>query len=115
MRALRHTLLLAGFCSLLALSAQASGNDLAMSHETVSHETVQAVPAEVVALADRAAACQHWSSTEITDESDDMLVEGELRSLKCSALPSDLTALQQKYADSEPAQKAIQAVRAQGF
>jgi hypothetical protein len=115
MRALRHTLLLAGFCCLLALSAQASGNDLAMSHEAVSHETVQGVPAEVATLADRAAACRHWSNTEITDQSDDALVEGELTHLKCSALPNDLAALQRKYADSEPAQKAIQAVRAQGF
>jgi hypothetical protein len=110
MKVLRHPLLVVGFCCLLALSAQAAGNDLAMSHETVRE-----VPAEVAAFADRAAACRHWSNTEITDQSDDMLVENELRSLKCSALSNDLTALQQKYADSEPAQKAIQAVRAQGF
>jgi hypothetical protein len=110
MRVLRHPLLLAGFCCLLALSAQASGNDLAMSHETV-----QTVPAEITALADRATACRRWSNTEITDQSDDALVEGELTHLKCSALPNDLAALQHKYAGSESAQKAIQAVRAQDF
>jgi len=86
-----------------------------MSQGAMPHETVQGVPAEVAALADRAAACRRWSNTEITDQSDDALVEGELTHLKCSALPNDLAALQQKYAGSEPAQKAIQAVRAQGF
>ena len=86
-----------------------------MSHGATSHETAQEVPAEIAALADRAAACQHWSNTEITDQSDDALVESELTHLKCSALPNDLASLQQKYAGSEPAQKAIQAVRAQGF
>jgi hypothetical protein len=110
MKAFRHPLLLVGFCSLLALSAQASGKDLAMSHETVRE-----VPAEVAALADRAAACRRWSSTEITDQSDDALVEKELTTLKCSSLADDAAALQRKYAGSEPAQNAIEAVRAQGF
>jgi hypothetical protein len=110
MKVLRHPLLLVGFCSLLALSVQASGKDLAMSQPTA-----QEVPAEVAALADRAAACRRWSNTEITDQSDDVLVEKELTTLKCSALADDVASLQHKYAGSEPAQRAIEAVRAQGF
>lgn len=110
MRAFHRPLLLASFCCLLALSAQASGNDLAMSHETVRE-----VPTEVAALVRRAAACQHWSNVEITDLSDDTLVENELAKLKCGSLAADASTLQRKYAGSEPAQKAIQAVRAQGF
>ncbi len=82
----------------------------------MSQPAAQEVPAEVAALADRAAACRRWSNTEITDQSDDTLVEKELTTLKCSSLPDEVASLQRKYAGSEPAQKAIEAVRAaQGF
>ena len=110
MKTLCHPLLLVGFCSLLALSAQASGKDLAMSQPAA-----QQVPADVAALADRAAACRHWSSANITDQSDDALVEKELSTLKCSALADDAATLEHKYAGSEPALKALELVRAQGF
>lgn len=75
----------------------------------------EAVPAEVAALVTRAAACRKWSNTEITDQSDDALVEGELSHLKCNKLAHDASALQHKYAGSEPAREAIETVRAQGF
>lgn len=102
MKTLRHSLLLAGFCGLLALSAQATEKDLTL-------------PADVVALADRAAACQRWSGAEIGDQSDDTLVEHQLSRLKCDTLASEAAKLQHKYAGSEPALKAIEAVHALGF
>jgi hypothetical protein len=110
MKTLRHPLLLVGFCCLLALSAQAAPKDLAMSNDAV-----QQVPADITALADRAAACRHWSSTDITDQSEDALVEKELSTLKCGALADDAATLEHKYAGSEPALKALELVRAQGF
>lgn len=100
MRTIRHTL--AGVCCLLGLSAQAAGTDLAL-------------PDDVAAFTDRAAACQHWSGVEIGDKSDDMLVERELTHLKCDRLADDAAKLQSKYSGSEPALKAIEAVRALGF
>lgn len=102
MKAFSHPLLLATFCCLLTLSTQAAEKD-------------QTVPADVVALTDRAAACRHWSGVEITDQSDDALVEDELTSLKCDSLAADVVKLQSKYADSEPALKAISALHALGF
>jgi hypothetical protein len=103
MKVLRYPILVvAGLCCLLALSVQAAEKDLT-------------VPDEVGALTDRAAACHRWSGTEITDQSDDALVEGELASLKCGSLAADAEKLQRKYAGSESALKAIAAVRALGF
>jgi hypothetical protein len=99
-----------GFCSLLALSAQASGKDLAMTQTAA-----QPVPTDVTALSDRAAACRKWSSANISDQSDDALVEKELSVLKCSALADDTATLEHKYTGSEPALKALELVRAQGF
>ena len=103
MKALRRLLLVvAGLGCLFALSAQAAEKDLA-------------VPDDVAALSDRAAACRRWSSTEITGQSDDALVEDELASLRCGWLAADAEKLQRKYAGSESALKAIAAVRALGF
>lgn len=102
MKTLRHPLLLASLCCLLTLSAQAAEKDLA-------------VPADVTALTDRAAACQHWAGIEITDQSDDALVEDELTHLKCDSLAADVVKLQHKYAGSETALKAIEAVSVLGF
>jgi hypothetical protein len=102
MKALRHPLLLASLCCLLALSAQAA-------------EKGPAAPADVMALADRAAACQRWSGTEITDQSDDTLVEDELAHLKCASLAADVAKLKQKYANSDATLKVIEAVNVLGF
>jgi hypothetical protein len=102
MKALRHPLLLASLCCLLTLSAQAAEKDLA-------------IPADVMALTDRATACQRWAGIEITDQSDDALVEDELTHLKCDSLTVDVAKLRQKYAGSEAALKAIDAVGVLGL
>ena len=81
----------------------------------MTQPAAQQVPPDVTAFSDRAAACRKWSSADITDQSEDALVEKELSVLKCSALADDAATLEHKYAGSEPVLKALELVRAQGF
>jgi hypothetical protein len=99
-----HFLILVGLLCLLAeqtLAASADGARL--------DDQLRGAPKDIVALTKRELQCRHWSGVEISNEATDAMVARALGELKCDALGGEIIALRRKYAQIQPALRALDA------